>query len=37
MKKRKWSRMLSLLLTAVMAVVVFTGCGEKTETKTDAV
>jgi ABC-type nitrate/sulfonate/bicarbonate transport system substrate-binding protein len=35
MKKRKWSRMLSLLLTAVMAVVVFTGCGEKTETKTE--
>lgn len=35
MKKRKWSRMLSLLLKEVMAVVVFTGCGEKTETKTE--
>lgn len=35
MKKRKWQKLLRMLLTAVMVTFVFAGCGKKTEFETE--
>ncbi len=36
MKKKKWNRVLSGLLVMVMAILLLSGCGEKSAEKEDA-